>query len=138
MGNLNLICTSLHTKYFHSLTLFIHIFEKIINTVTNNLLKSIKYWLLKKVLVYLNQTPKKKTIHLSKEPFTYLYTVKAVTGVSYKTNLNKLLLFVLNIIAGNYLCNTKFFTVKTSTIPLNTNFYLFTFINLFYFKTRSY
>jgi len=136
MGNLNVTLKLLHTKYFQPFSLFTHIFEKITNTVTNNLLKSIKYWLLQKTLTYLNQPPQYK--YLDKKNFLYTNTTKSLTGVSYKTNLNKLLLFILSVISGNYMCNTNFFKVNTSTLPLNTNFYFFTFINLFYFKTRSY
>lgn len=136
MGNLNLQCINLHSSYFQSFNLLLYIFGKVTNTLSNNLLSSIKHNILTKILIYLTQPHKKYFFH--KKPFIYQNTTKSITGVSYKTTLNKLLLLILNVITSGYITNTNFFTVKTSTLPLNTNFSFFTFINLFYFKTRSY
>jgi hypothetical protein len=123
------------STYFNTFNVYRYVFINLDNTIKTNLLKSLKYLLLRQ----LDKSTSEVKSKLSHQKLnTYPLSVTSVTTPTSKTATNKFLFFILNLVLSNYKTQYNFFEVKTSSLPLSINLQFFTFINLFYFKIRNY
>lgn len=109
-------------------------------TLTSNMFLSLKSFFLQKListLTNLNSTKKFSIVDASPN-YLYKHPVKYSSIVFFKNKLNNILYYNLYMLVANYLCYKNTNNLNLTNLPLNTNFHIFTFLNLFYFKVRNY
>lgn len=128
--------TPINTKYFNVIEMYRYVLYRFSNTIINNLLLSIKYWLLVKLTNTLKYD--NKVVCLNVPIKNYCNTIRVVSSFFFKNKLNNLLLFKLYVLSSFYFSYINIFTVYNSLINLPQIFTIIPFINLFYFKVRNY
>jgi hypothetical protein len=125
---------------FNTYTLFTYVLNTTSKNNTNNLLKSLKGKLLKNLTwllkPQLTSSVNSKISLFSKNCF-YHNVITVLSVPFYKNKLTQLLYLNMYILLTNYYSYANLLNVKLSTIPVNVNLYLQSFINLFYIKVRN-
>ena len=103
-------------------------------SVHSNLYKSLYYYSLTYITSNLNLNYSTSL----KEPFLYNKVVRSISLPFYKTRLNSLLCYVINLLLYNYTASIQVFKIVRVTYFTTYNFNLLPFLNLFYFKIRHY
>lgn len=126
-----------YIKYFNIFLLLKYFFSPLNQTLTSNLLKSIKFVILKNINK-INNLQNSSFLDKNNKTMIYNTTVQKITLFIHKNKLNKLLFFLISTLLLKYQNTQNFFNLNKNGLVLNTSFYFFSFLNLFYFKIRSY
>ena len=135
----------IYKKYFNTFYVYNYILKSLINSTTTNLFNSVKYFLYKELLNTFNAFKLLKStnyysgkyVNSLKLKNAYTLTVKNTSIPFFKNKINKFLYLQLITLLTNYFNYTNVYNLQTLYVPLNTNFFFYTFINLFYFKIRN-
>jgi hypothetical protein len=128
-------------KHFNIYTLYASFFKYIPTTLVSNMFLSLKYVFLQKLTISINSRLQYKSVVKPRNLSTiYVYKqpIKHTSIVFFKNKLNNTLYYNLYVLLTNYMCYKNNYKFNLTNLPLNTNFHIFTFINLFYFKIRNY
>ena len=129
--------TNYHREY-NIYTLYNYFFNKTNNQQMTNILLSIKYRLYINIIKSFNLVSKVYSIERNHTcRVYYLVNVKKVAISFNKTKLNKLFFIKLIYLTTNYSSYFNLYTLGTTSLPINPNFIFYSFINLFFFKTRN-
>ena len=123
---------------------FKNLLQKEYGLYTNNLTKSINYWILKDLV--LNITSKDTTYPISTKcpsiknnhTVKYLQPVLVLNFAFNKKFYNMFIIFLLNLFSTYYYSPLITFTLNHSFIFYKTNFKFLFFSNIFYFKIFNY
>jgi hypothetical protein len=123
--NLRTNITKFNNKYF----LYMYIYTRALGPLTNNLIKSIYFWVNKLLLNNVN-TVLNKTI--------YLKTIQTVRLPIIKNQLNLFLMYIIHLQLLHYTVPPQQFLVKLSIIPSKPFYNIMFFYNLYFFKIRNF
>jgi hypothetical protein len=128
-----------YLKYFNIFTTYNYIFNKVIVITTLNIFLSVQYLFLKKILATLRtiKTTSKQFLNKPNIHFSYTKSVETVSLPFSKNKLTKVIYLKFIILTSYYYNYLQTFKLNTTNIPLSSDFYFFTFLNLFYFKIRN-
>lgn len=133
-----------YNNKFNVFNLYNYIFSKPLNSLKTNLFLSIKYSLLKDLLVIIdsfsNNIPNTSNFLPNTKPYKYsfyLQNIKFTSIFFYKNKINKILYANLVMLMSYYYTYINQITISTSNMTLPNMFNFFTFTNLFYFKVRN-
>jgi hypothetical protein len=130
-----------HVKYFNSFLIFSFFLQKLKNIFKNNLILSLKYFLLKTTTYNLTYVCRKVNYKpCTSRLFAPIYILPQTYSTLFfrKSVLNHQILQILNYLLMLNLTPSNFFYVHTTTLVLPLNFSFLNFLNLFYFKLRNY
>jgi len=129
-----------YCREYNIYTLYNYFCYKTSNQQTTNIFLSVKYRLYKNIIKSFNLDNKifyPKQGYTSNNRVYYFDNMQKVTISFNKTRLSKLFFIKLIYLLTNYSSYFNLHTLITTTLPINPNFVFYSFINLFFFKTRN-
>jgi hypothetical protein len=128
---------NLFKKLFNVFISFTYLYSFYKNHQLTNLILSTKFILFK---ILSNIVSFKKKIKCLSKPNTtvYLQASKHLCLPFSKNRLNSIFYLTIIVVISNYVNYRNIFYLKNLIVNFNTNMYLLTFINQFYFKIRNF
>jgi len=130
------------TQYIKPFWVFFKkIFFKKYGIFTNNLLKSSLYWIFKSLETHLSEDTTVLTTHVirwTKHNVKLLQPVQIITMSFHKKMFNTLMFYIFYVLTCNYMSVKSTFELQYTFIFFTSNFYIYMFTNLYYFKIRNF